>query len=131
MVISRNSTFTYKGKATDVKQIGRDLGVRYVHGKGSPVAAVGVNPAGSDLGAHVPVPSATPAPTDTTPTTSVDDLPTAAPTHPQPGVRAQGPGHAFVPVRPAGQAPMTSPAAATTKRPGASDLDSLLSGGRK
>ena len=30
MVISRNSTFTYKGKATDVKQIGRDLGVRYV-----------------------------------------------------------------------------------------------------
>lgn len=30
MVISRNSTFTYKGKAIDAKQIGRDLGVRYV-----------------------------------------------------------------------------------------------------
>ena len=30
MVISRNSTFTYKGKAIDVKQVGRDLGVRYV-----------------------------------------------------------------------------------------------------
>jgi adenylate cyclase len=29
-VIARNSTFTYKGKATDVKQIGRDLGVRYL-----------------------------------------------------------------------------------------------------
>jgi adenylate cyclase len=29
-VIARNSTFTYKGRATDVKQIGRDLGVRYV-----------------------------------------------------------------------------------------------------
>src|SRR5204863_8589792 len=29
-VIARNSSFTYKGRATDVKQIGRDLGVRYV-----------------------------------------------------------------------------------------------------
>jgi adenylate cyclase len=30
MVIARNSTFTYKGKAVDVKQVGRELGVRYV-----------------------------------------------------------------------------------------------------
>lgn len=29
-VIARNSTFTYKGKAVDVRQVGRDLGVRYV-----------------------------------------------------------------------------------------------------
>jgi TolB-like protein/Tfp pilus assembly protein PilF len=29
-VIARNSTFTYKGRPTDVKQIGRELGVRYV-----------------------------------------------------------------------------------------------------
>ncbi|MEH2562228.1 adenylate/guanylate cyclase domain-containing protein [Bradyrhizobium sp. AZCC 2289] len=29
-VIARNSTFTYKGKPIDVKQVGRDLGVRYV-----------------------------------------------------------------------------------------------------
>ena len=29
-VISRNSSFTYKGRAVDVKQIGRELGVRYV-----------------------------------------------------------------------------------------------------
>jgi TolB-like protein/class 3 adenylate cyclase/tetratricopeptide (TPR) repeat protein len=29
-VISRNSSFTYKGKTIDIKQIGRDLGVRYV-----------------------------------------------------------------------------------------------------
>jgi TolB-like protein len=29
-VIARNSSFTYKGRATDVKQIGRELGVRYV-----------------------------------------------------------------------------------------------------
>ena len=29
-VISRNSTFVYKGHAVDVKQVGRDLGVRYV-----------------------------------------------------------------------------------------------------
>lgn len=29
-VIARNTAFTYKGKAMDVRQIGRDLGVRYV-----------------------------------------------------------------------------------------------------
>jgi adenylate cyclase len=29
-VIARNSSFTYKGQAVDVKQAGRDLGVRYV-----------------------------------------------------------------------------------------------------
>lgn len=29
-VITRNSTFTYKGRAVDVKQVGRELGVRYV-----------------------------------------------------------------------------------------------------
>jgi adenylate cyclase len=29
-VIARNSTFTYKGRAVDVKQVGRDLRVRYV-----------------------------------------------------------------------------------------------------
>ena len=28
-VIARNTTFTYKGKAVDVKQVGRELGVRY------------------------------------------------------------------------------------------------------
>src|SRR5437870_2171272 len=31
-VIARNSSFTYKGSAVDVKQIGRELGVRYVLG---------------------------------------------------------------------------------------------------
>jgi adenylate cyclase len=30
LVIARNSTFTYKGRVTDVKQIGRELNVRYV-----------------------------------------------------------------------------------------------------
>jgi class 3 adenylate cyclase/TolB-like protein len=30
LVIARTTAFTYKGKAVDVKQIGRDLGVRYV-----------------------------------------------------------------------------------------------------
>jgi TolB-like protein/class 3 adenylate cyclase/Tfp pilus assembly protein PilF len=29
-VIARNSTFTYKGKAADIRQVGRELGVRYV-----------------------------------------------------------------------------------------------------
>src|SRR5215469_15096951 len=29
-VIARNSTFAYKNRALDVKQVGRELGVRYV-----------------------------------------------------------------------------------------------------
>jgi TolB-like protein len=29
-VIARNSSFTYKGKAADIKRVGRELGVRYV-----------------------------------------------------------------------------------------------------
>ena len=29
-VIARNSSFTYKGKAVDIKQVGKELGVRYV-----------------------------------------------------------------------------------------------------
>src|SRR3546814_7384848 len=29
-VIARNSSFTYKGRAVDEKQVGRELGVRYV-----------------------------------------------------------------------------------------------------
>lgn len=29
-VIARNSAFTYKGRALDVRQVGRELGVRYV-----------------------------------------------------------------------------------------------------
>jgi len=30
LVIARNSSFTYKGRVVDVRQVGRDLGVRYV-----------------------------------------------------------------------------------------------------
>jgi adenylate cyclase len=30
MVVARNSTFIYKGKAVDIKQVGREQGVRYV-----------------------------------------------------------------------------------------------------
>src|SRR6185436_16597044 len=30
LVIARNSSFAYKGRPMDVKQIGRELGVRYV-----------------------------------------------------------------------------------------------------
>src|SRR6185295_11048834 len=29
-VIARNSSFTYKGRSIDVRQVGRELGVRYV-----------------------------------------------------------------------------------------------------
>ncbi|HEV2604702.1 MAG TPA: adenylate/guanylate cyclase domain-containing protein [Microvirga sp.] len=31
-VIARNSSFTYKGRAVDIRQVGRELGVRYVLG---------------------------------------------------------------------------------------------------
>jgi adenylate cyclase len=31
-VIARNSSFTFKGKAVDIKEVGRKLGVRYVLG---------------------------------------------------------------------------------------------------
>src|SRR5262249_61489607 len=30
LVIARNSSFTYKGRAVDVKKVGRELGVRYI-----------------------------------------------------------------------------------------------------
>src|SRR5215472_16431431 len=30
-VIARNSTFTYKGQSVDIKKVGEELGVRYVH----------------------------------------------------------------------------------------------------
>ena len=30
LVIARNTSFTYKGKAVDIKQVGKELGVRYV-----------------------------------------------------------------------------------------------------
>jgi TolB-like protein len=30
LVIARNSSFTYRGKAVDIRQVGRELGVRYV-----------------------------------------------------------------------------------------------------
>ena len=39
-VIARNSSFTYKGRAVDVKEVGRELGVRYVL-EGSVRKAVG------------------------------------------------------------------------------------------
>ena len=29
-VIARNSSFTYKGKAVDIRLVGRELGVRYI-----------------------------------------------------------------------------------------------------
>jgi adenylate cyclase len=32
-VIARNSSFTYKGRAVEIKQVGRELGVRYVLGE--------------------------------------------------------------------------------------------------
>jgi adenylate cyclase len=42
-VIARNSSFTYKGKVVDIKQVGRELGVRYVL-EGSVRKAAGKSP---------------------------------------------------------------------------------------
>jgi adenylate cyclase len=41
-VIARNSSFTFKGRAVDIKQVARELGVRFVlEGSGNPVIASG------------------------------------------------------------------------------------------
>jgi TolB-like protein len=56
-VIARNTAFTYKGKAVDAKQIGRDLGVRYVvEGsvrRGGDQVLVNVQLVDAESGAHV------------------------------------------------------------------------------
>jgi adenylate cyclase len=56
-VIARNTAFTYKGQSVDVKQLGRELGVRYVL-EGSvrwagDVARVNVQLADAESGAHL------------------------------------------------------------------------------
>ncbi len=57
LVIARNSTFTYKGKAVDVKQVGREMGVRYVlEGsvrKGGNRVRISAQLIDTDTGAHV------------------------------------------------------------------------------
>ena len=40
-VIARNSSFAYKGKTIDVRQIGRELGVRYVSKEASVARRIG------------------------------------------------------------------------------------------
>jgi adenylate cyclase len=56
-VISRTTAFTYKGKSIDVKQVGRDLGVRYVlEGSVRPLGEqveVNVQLIDTESGAHV------------------------------------------------------------------------------
>jgi tetratricopeptide (TPR) repeat protein len=56
-VIARNTAFTYKGKAVDIKQIGHELGVRYViegsvRGSGNQVQ-VNVQLIDAETGAHL------------------------------------------------------------------------------
>jgi TolB-like protein/class 3 adenylate cyclase/tetratricopeptide (TPR) repeat protein len=56
-VIARNTAFTYKGKPTDARQIGRELGVRYViEGsvrRSGPQVQVDVQLIDAETGAHV------------------------------------------------------------------------------
>jgi TolB-like protein len=56
-VIARNSSFTYKGKAVDVKQVSRELGVRYVlEGsvrKGSNRVRITAQLIDATMGAHI------------------------------------------------------------------------------
>ena len=56
-VIARNTAFTYKGQSVDVKQLGRELGVRYViEGSGrwaGDLARVNVQLADAESGAHL------------------------------------------------------------------------------
>ena len=55
-VIARNSSFKYKGKAVDVRQVGRDLGVRYaLEGsirRGGDRVLISAQPVDSGTGAH-------------------------------------------------------------------------------
>jgi class 3 adenylate cyclase/dienelactone hydrolase len=41
-VIARNSSFTYRGQAVDVKQVGRELGVCYLRDRGEPSLIAGI-----------------------------------------------------------------------------------------
>jgi PAS domain S-box-containing protein len=52
-VIARNSSFVYKGKAVDVRQVGRELGVRYVLEAEALVAADKVKPLLSTAAAQI------------------------------------------------------------------------------
>ena len=57
-VIARNTAFTYKGKSTDAKQVGRELGVRYllegsVRRSGQQVR-VNAQLVDTETGAHLP-----------------------------------------------------------------------------
>ena len=56
-VIARSTAFTYKGKAVDVKQIGRDLGVRYIlegsQEQGGNQLRVNAQLIDADTGAHL------------------------------------------------------------------------------
>jgi TolB-like protein len=56
-VIARNSSFTYKGRAVDAKQVGRELGVRYVLGGSLRKAGARVRISGqlidAETGAHL------------------------------------------------------------------------------
>jgi TolB-like protein len=56
-VIARSTAFTYKGKAVDVKQIGRDLGVRYIlegsQEQGGNRVRVNAQLIDADTGAHL------------------------------------------------------------------------------
>lgn len=56
-VIARSTAFTYKGKAVDVKQVGKDLGVRYVlegsEQHGGDLVRVSAQLIDSETGAHL------------------------------------------------------------------------------
>jgi adenylate cyclase len=59
-VIARNSTFTYKGQPVDVKQVGRELGVRYVLEGSVRKAGQKVRITGQLIDAPIILPSGTP-----------------------------------------------------------------------
>ena len=62
-VIARNSSFVYKGRAVDIRQVGRELGVRYVlEGVSARRATDCASPASSSK----PRPGRISGPTDTT-----------------------------------------------------------------
>ncbi len=117
----RPGTALIIGGAIAVGVAGYLIATHMVHGKVAPVAAAAIAPAGSTMLGKPATPSA--APTDTTPTTSVDDLPTATPVQTASAQRASGYARNNSVRTPSSIPPVATPAAtATPKRTGEFDV---------
>jgi hypothetical protein len=120
------------GGAIAVGVAGYLVATHLVQGKAAPVAAAAVSPNTTAAPAKPSAaPVAPPAPSDSTPTTSIDDLPTATPTSKavRGGATMTSRGSTATQAKPV-TGPATPPTAAATPHKSSGDFD-VLSGGRK